>query len=69
MPDPKALPRSWLNRIEKTAKTVKEGDLYRALHHVGSDSDKFDIERALRGILDTATFDRVVAVFKIATTD
>ena len=64
-----AIPKTWLKRIDKAAKTVATGDLYHALHHVGSDYTKSEIEKVLRGILPEDTFNRVVAVFKIATSD
>jgi len=54
-------------RVTKVAKTVKLGDLYNALKHVGDDTTKAEIESVLYELLDKETFCRVVAVFKIST--
>lgn len=54
--------------IERAEKSVKGGDLYDALHRVGDDPVKSEIERALKQALDEATFRKVVAVFKVAVT-
>jgi hypothetical protein len=64
-----ALSAKLIKHIDKVAKTVKDGELYRALHNVGDDPVKSDIEEVLKDLLDTDTFNRVVAVFKIATID
>ncbi len=56
-------------QIAAEAAKVKQGDLYTHLHHVGDDTAKSEIEWALEQILDGETFKKVVAVFKIATTD
>jgi len=53
--------------ITKEAKKVKDGDLYDALHRVGDDPVKSEIEDCLKDILDDKTFKRVVAIFNIAT--
>jgi hypothetical protein len=65
----KPLPKNWTALINKVAKTVEDGDLYTALHHVGHDDSKSEIEDILKRSLDTDTFNRVVAVFKIAVSD
>ncbi len=64
-----SIPKAWQKRIDKAAETVKDGDLYKALHYVGDDTAKMEIEEVLQEILDPETFRRIVAVFKIATTD
>ena len=68
-PPVKVLPKKWNALINKVAKTVGDGDLYTALHHVGHDDAKSEIEDVLKRSLDTDTFNRVVAIFKIATDD
>jgi hypothetical protein len=59
--------KAWLKRIEKAAENVQDGDLYDALHHVGDDPVKSEIEDVLKDLLPTSDFKKVVAVFKIAT--
>jgi hypothetical protein len=54
-------------KIVRAAKKVEPGDLYRALHRVGDDSTKSEIETVLREMLEPETLKRVIAVFKIAT--
>ncbi|MGH9920320.1 MAG: hypothetical protein ACRD6W_15815 [Nitrososphaerales archaeon] len=56
-------------QIAAEAKKVKQGDLYKHLHRVGDDTTKSEIEWALEQVLDGPTFQKVVAVFKIAVTD
>lgn len=55
-----------LASIARAEKTVQDGDLYDALHRVGDDPCKSEIEWALKQVLDEATFRKVVAVFKVA---
>jgi hypothetical protein len=55
--------------IKKVAKSVKRGDLYRALKYVGDDPIKSCIEDVLRGLLTDKEFKKVVAVFKLLTDD
>lgn len=61
--------QSDIEQLNEVALTVEKGDLYNALHYVGDDPVKADIEDALRQVLDEPTFNKVVAVFKIITTD
>ena len=61
------VPKSWIKKVDKAAKLVKDGDLYSALHYVGDDFVKSDIEAVLKAILPPATFRKVVAVFVVAT--
>ena len=56
-------------RIDAEATSIQDGDLYRALKHVGDDPTKSAIEATLKEMLDQETFKRVVAVFVIATSD
>lgn len=63
------LPKSWKKLLDKVSKTVEDGDLYAALHRVGDDDTKSEIEDVLRRSLDTNTFNLVVAVFKVAVSD
>jgi hypothetical protein len=55
--------------VVSVATQVSSGDLYTALHHVGDDPTKSNIEDALKIILPDEAFRRVVAVFKIMTED
>ena len=55
--------------IQTVAKTIKAGDLYKALHCVGDDPIKSCIEDTLRETLSKETFNEVVAVFKLMTDD
>ena len=61
------VPKSWIKRVNKRIPLVKDGDLYDALHWVGDDMVKADIEDVLKEILPPATFKKVVAVFNEAT--
>lgn len=61
--------KTLMKRILKTADTVKHGDLYNALHRVGDDPVKADIEETLQDLLPSDVFKQVVAVFKLATED
>lgn len=55
--------------IARAEKDVKKLDLYHALHCVGDDTTKLEIEETLRALLDEALFKKVVAVFKVAVSD
>jgi hypothetical protein len=61
--------KALMKRILKTADTVKHGDLYNALHQVGDDPVKADIEETLEELLAPDVFKQVVAVFKLAVED
>jgi hypothetical protein len=65
----KILNKRNMTRVEKAAKKVKDGDLYRLLHCVGDDPVKLEIEDALRELLSEVTFKQVVAVFAVACSD
>jgi hypothetical protein len=56
-------------QVERVAARVQDGDLCRALHQVGDDPVKSEIEDALREALDDATFRKVVAIFQLATAE
>lgn len=56
-----------LKKLAKEKEIVKEGDLYRALHFVGDDPVKFEIEEILKGLLDDDTWRTVAAVFNLST--
>lgn len=66
---PIKLTKKNLADIARAEKTVQRLDLYRALHRVGDDPVKLEIEEVLETVLDPATFKKVVAVFKVATSD
>lgn len=51
-------------KIDALVPAVKDGDLYDALHRVGDDPIKDNIESDLKEVLDPETFKLVVAVFK-----
>lgn len=55
-----------LRDIAKAEETIKDGDLYEALHRVGDDTTKSEVEWALKQVLDEAAYRKVVAVFKVA---
>lgn len=55
--------------LNKVRKTIKNGDLYHALHYVGDDPIKSAIESTLRDALDKKTFNLVTSIFKIYTDD
>lgn len=56
-----------LKLIEKEMKKIKKGDLYYALHHVGDDPVKSEIDKMLEEMLDDSTFRKVVAIFNLST--
>lgn len=58
------LDREWIAEEESD---IQPRDLYYTLHHVGDDTTKAEIEATLKLMLDAATFNRVVAVFKWCT--
>jgi hypothetical protein len=68
-PKPMKIPKKWIKRFNAAALSVKDGDLYTALHYVGDDMVKDDIEIALKELLPAATFKKVAAVFHVCTTE
>lgn len=69
MANKKLVTKKIRKQLDEIASVVKVGDLYDALHRVGDDPVKADIEDALGEILDGETFRLVVAVFMFATDD
>ena len=55
--------------VTEVSQTVKKGDLYYALKHVGDDPVKSMIEDALEELLSPEDFKKVLAVFTIITDD
>lgn len=53
-------------QIGKYAAVYGDGDLYKALHHVGDDGTKADIEECLRMLLPEDTMRLVAGVFMFA---
>lgn len=56
-----------LKKLDKEKKVAQDGDLYKALHFVGDDPVKAEIEDVLKEVLDPAAFQTVLAVFNLST--
>lgn len=62
-----ALTKRDLKKLAKEKEVVQPGDLYKALHFVGDDMVKDEIENVLEELLDAETMKTVRAVFNLAT--
>jgi hypothetical protein len=65
----KPLTRVEKAKIDEAKESLCPGDLYSALHRVGDDPVKSEIEDVLERALDEDAFKTVVAIFKVATSD
>jgi hypothetical protein len=54
-------------KLEKEKLVVQSGDLYKALHFVGDDPVKAEIEDVLEDLLDEETMRTIRAVFNLST--
>jgi hypothetical protein len=54
-------------KLAEELKVVEEGDLYKALHYVGDDPIKAEIEDVLKDLLPPDHFKTVLAVFNLST--
>lgn len=61
------LSKSEKKKLEREKKIVQDGDLYKALHFVGDDPIKGEIEDVLTELLDPEVMKTVRAVFNLST--
>lgn len=54
-------------KLKNEKKVAKSGDLYKALHHVGDDPIKAEIEDVLEGLFNEDQMQTIRAVFNLST--